>query len=129
VLGILEVGRYVEVRQIMTGAVREGARQASTGQLTNAQVVNVVTGCVQAAGLSTKDLAVTVTDLTNPGTDVSLATCLDSLQVTATLPYGDVRWSTTNFFTNATTQITATSYWDSSNPQSYPNNVTAPSGS
>lgn len=129
VLGILEVGRYVEVRQILTGAVREGARQASTGQLTNAQVVNVVTGCVQAAGLTTKDLAVTVADLTNPGTDVSLATCLDNLQVTATMPYADVRWSTTNFFTNATTQITATSYWDSSNPQSYPNNVTAPAGS
>jgi Flp pilus assembly protein TadG len=51
ILGILEIGRYVEVYQILEAAAREGARQASTGQMTNAQVISAVTGCVQAAGL------------------------------------------------------------------------------
>jgi Flp pilus assembly protein TadG len=129
VLGVLEIGRYVEVYQVINAAAREGARQASTGQMTNAQVITAVTGCVQAAGLPTNQLTVTVSDLTNPGTDVSQATILDNLQVTVSLPYANLRWITTSFFTNATTNVSTTVFWVSSNPQSYPSNVTAPTGS
>ncbi len=129
VLGVLEIGRYVNVYLLISAAAREGARQASTGTMTNAQVIAAVTGCAQAAGLPTNQLTVTVSDLTSPGTDVSKATILDNLQVTVTLPYINVRWVPTNYFTNATTQVSATVYWVSANPQSYPNNVTAPTGS
>lgn len=129
ILGILEMGRFVEVFQMLDAAAREGARQASTGQMTNAQVIAAVQGCVQAAGLPTNQLTVTVTDLTSPGTDVSQAAIMDNLQVTVTLPYSAIRWSPTSYYTNATTQITTTVYWISANPQSYPNNVTAPTGS
>ncbi|HET6326609.1 MAG TPA: TadE/TadG family type IV pilus assembly protein [Planctomycetaceae bacterium] len=129
VLGMLEMGRYIEVRQILTSAAEEGARQASTGQVTNAQVVGIVTGCVRAAGLSTTGLTVTVADLTNPGTDVSGATCMDNLQVTVTIPFVNVRWCTSLLVTNSTTQVDATVYWVSSLPQAYPSNVTAPAGS
>jgi Flp pilus assembly protein TadG len=129
VLGVLEIGRYVEVYQVINAAAREGARQASTGQMTNAQVINVVTGCIKAAGLPTTQLTVTVSDLTNPGTDVSQATILDNLQVTVSIPYSNVRWITTYFFTNAATNISTTVYWVSTNPQSYPSSVTAPTGS
>ena len=82
VLGVLEVGRFIQVYEILNAAAREGARQASTGQMTNAQVIAAVTGCVQASGLPTAKLNVTVQDLTNAGTDVSQATILDNLQVT-----------------------------------------------
>jgi Flp pilus assembly protein TadG len=129
VLGLLEMGRFIEVRQILTSAAEEGARQASAGQVTNAQVVTIVTGCVAAAGLPTTNLKVTVSDLTNPGTDVSQATCLDNLQVTVTLPFIDVRWCSSLLVTNATTKVDATVYWVSSLPQAYPGNVTAPTGS
>lgn len=129
VLGILEMGRYVEARQILTQAAREGARQASTGQLTNSQVVNVVTGCVKAAGLPTTDLTVTVQDLTSPGADVSQATTLDNLQVTVSMPFIDVRWCTSVLWTNSTSKVTATVTWVSALPQSYPGNATAPTGS
>jgi Flp pilus assembly protein TadG len=129
ILGILEIGRYVEVYQILEAAAREGARQASTGQMTNAQVISAVTGCVQAAGLPTTHLTVTVADLTNAGTDVSQATILDNLQVTVTLPYSAVAWSPTSYYTNSSTQISTTVYWISANPQSYPSTVTAPTGS
>jgi Flp pilus assembly protein TadG len=129
VLGLLEMGRYIEVRQILTTAAEEGARQASTGQVTNAQVVSVVTGCVAAAGLPTTGLTVTVADLTNPGVDVSDATCLDNLQVTVTIPFVNVRWCSSLLVTNATTKVDATVYWVSSLPVSYPQNVTAPTGS
>jgi len=129
VLGVMEIGRYVEVYQVINAAAREGARQASTGQMTNAQVITAVTGCVQAAGLPTNQLTVTISDLTSPGTDVSQATILDNLQVTVSIPYVNLRWITTSFFTNATTQVSTTVFWVSSNPQSYPTSVTAPTGS
>jgi Flp pilus assembly protein TadG len=129
ILGILEIGRYVEVYQILEAAAREGARQASTGQKTNAQVISAVTGCVQAAGLPTNKLTVTVNDLTNAGTDVSQATILDNLQVTVTLPYSAVAWSPSSYYTNSNTQISTTVYWPSANPQSYPSSISAPSGS
>jgi Flp pilus assembly protein TadG len=129
VLGLLEMGRYIEVRQILTSAAEEGARQASAGQVTNAQVVNIVTGCVAASGLPTTGITITVADLTNPGTDVSQATCLDNLQVTVTLPFVNVRWCSSLLVTNATTLVDATVYWVSSLPQAYPGNVTAPTGS
>ncbi len=129
ILGVLEIGRYVDVYQVLNAAAREGARQASSGKLTNAQVVNVVTGCVRAAGLPTANLTVTVADLTNAGTDVSQATTLDNLQVTVSLPYNDVRWITTSDFTTTTTRISSTVFWVSSNPQSYPSTVSAPTGS
>src|SRR5580704_7951224 len=74
VLGLLEMGRFIEVRAILAQAAEEGARQASGGQVTNAQVVSIVTGCIAAAGLPTQNLTVTVADLTHAGTDVSQAT-------------------------------------------------------
>jgi Flp pilus assembly protein TadG len=129
VLGLLEMGRFIEVRQILTLAAEEGARQASTGQLTNAQVVSVVTGVVAASGLPTTGLAVTVADLTNPGTDVSQATCMDNLQLTVTIPFINVRWCSSLLVTNSTTQVDANVYWVSSLPQAYPTDVTAPTGS
>jgi Flp pilus assembly protein TadG len=129
ILGILEMGRYIDVYQILTSAANQGASQASSGQMTNAQVIAAVTGCVQAAGLPTNNLTVTVTDLTNPGTDVSQATILDNLQVTVTIPYSAVAWSPTSYYTNSSTQVTTSVYWVSANPQSYPSGVTAPTGS
>ena len=104
VLGVLEVGRYIQVYEILNAAAREGARQASTGQMTNAQVIAAVTGCVQASGLPTAKLNVTVQDLTSAGTDVSQATILDNLQVTVSLPYSAVEWITTSYFLNSTSK-------------------------
>jgi Flp pilus assembly protein TadG len=129
VLGLLEMGRFIEVRAILAQAAEEGARQASGGQVTNAQVVSIVTGCIAAAGLPTQNLTVTVADLTHAGTDVSQATSMDNLQVTVTIPFANVRWCSSLLVTNANTQVEATVYWISSVPQAYPTDVTAPTGS
>jgi Flp pilus assembly protein TadG len=129
VLGLLEMGRFIEVRAILAQAAEEGARQASGGQVTNAQVVSIVTGCIAAAGLPTQNLTVTVADLTHAGTDVSQATSMDNLQVTVTIPFANVRWCSSLLVTNANTQVDATVYWISSVPQAYPTDVTAPAGS
>jgi Flp pilus assembly protein TadG len=127
-LGTWEMGRYVEVQQIISDAAREGGRQASSGQMTNSQIITAVTNYVSFAGLPTADLVVTVNDLTNPGTDASLATALDQLQVTVSLPFKDVRWTPLKLVTTDSTNVTATVVWYSSIPLSYPNNVTSPVG-
>src|SRR5262245_25544717 len=69
-LGTWELGRISEVQQILNNGVREGARQAAAGVMTNSQVQSVVTNYVKNAGLPTTNLSVTVQDLTSTGTDV-----------------------------------------------------------
>ncbi|MBV8684955.1 MAG: pilus assembly protein, partial [Caulobacteraceae bacterium] len=51
-MGIIEVGRLIEMQQVLSNAVREGARQAATGQLNNTQVQAVVTQYITVAGFS-----------------------------------------------------------------------------
>jgi len=127
-LGTWEMGRYVEVQQIISDAAREGGRQASSGQVTNSQVITAVTNYVKFAGLPTADLVVTVTDLTNAGVDVSQATSLDQLQVSVSLPFKDVRWTPLTLVTSDATNVTASVIWYSALPVSYPNSVTSPDG-
>jgi Flp pilus assembly protein TadG len=127
-LGTWEMGRYVEVQQIISDAAREGGRQASSGQMTNSQVIAAVTNYVKIAGLPIIDLVVGVSDLTNPGVDVSQATSLDQLQVTVSLPFQDVRWTSLKLVTSDATNVTASVVWYSALPVSYPNSVTSPDG-
>src|SRR5262245_23075391 len=64
-LGIWEVGRMVQVKQILDNAAREGARAASTGFETLPQVDATVKNYLAAAGLKTDGYVVTVYNLTN----------------------------------------------------------------
>jgi Flp pilus assembly protein TadG len=134
--GIWEVGRMVEVQQILSNAAREGARQAATGQLTNTQVETVVVEYLQAAGIPTANINTTgnnglqtitgnpqlqmVTDLTNPGYDVSNAQYLDQIQVTVQLPFQDVRWSLLSLITSQSTTMNATVTWYTVVDKPYP---------
>jgi Flp pilus assembly protein TadG len=127
-LGTWETGRLIEVNQILDNAAREGARQASTGQLTNSQVQQVVVNYLQHAGLPTQNVVVTVTNLTAPGTDALNATQLDQLQVHVRIPFSDVRWSALSLFAGASTQINAEATWFCLKDQNYPTTVTSPAG-
>ena len=128
-LGIWEVGRMVDVEGILYNAASVGGRTASTGLNTAAQVQTAVTNYLTLAGISTANVTVTVSDLTNPGTDPTLATALDQIQLSVSIPFSDVRWSATSMFLPGTTQLSATVKWYSANPYSYPTNITVPSGS
>ena len=125
-VGMWEVGRIVEVQQILGNAAREGGRQASTGQLTAAQTQQVVTNYVKNAGLPTQNVSVTVQDLTSPGTDPSLATQFDQIKINVTLPYKDVRYVALQLVTNSATNLTASSMWFSMRDKNYPNPFTPP---
>jgi Flp pilus assembly protein TadG len=121
-LGILEMGRVLEMQQLLGNAAREGGRQASTGLLTNAQVAQVVTAYLSESdlNLNTSHVNVTVSDLTNPGVDATQASQLDQLQVVVTIPYGDVSLVKTNLMFSPSTLLTASANWPSQVDKPYP---------
>jgi Flp pilus assembly protein TadG len=131
-VSLWEVGRLVQVSQILNNAAREGARQAASGKMTNAQVQLVVCEYLKDAGLPDYTASpanqVTVSDLTNPGTDASAASQLDQLEVTVNIPFSAVRWSSLGLVTGPNTTLNGQATWCSSVDQVYPTNVTAPAG-
>jgi Flp pilus assembly protein TadG len=127
-LGIWEVGRLIQVNQILSNAAREGGRQASTGLRTNAEVEQVVRDYVGNAGLPTGNVTVTVTNLTDSSRDAKVAVQKDRLEVRVSLPVQDIRWVALPFVTNASSTLSATSVWLSLRDQDYPSDLTPPAG-
>ncbi len=126
-LGVWEVGRMIEVNQVLDNAAREGARLAASGQGTNDQAKQATLDYLQCNGLPTQNAAVTVTNLTS-GSDASAATQLDQLQVQVSIPFSDVRWSTLALVLSANTQLTARATWNSLKDKVYTAPATSPAG-
>jgi Flp pilus assembly protein TadG len=123
--GIWEIGRLVQIQQVVDNAAREGARQAARGDLTSAQVQTAVLNYLQDAGVSTTGVTFTYMDNTsppgvlrtapidenNPALDVSAASPSDQLHMAVNVPYKNVRWLAINLFLTDTTMMTATADW------------------
>ncbi len=111
-LGVWEVGRMVEVQQLLTNAAREGGRQASTGTKSSSQVKDVVVRYLQQNGIpkvTTSDVSV----LSMPaGTPVEPNTGLqlDHYQVKVTISVDSVRWALLNQITSLKS-LTGTADW------------------
>lgn len=130
-LGIWEVGRLIEIQQMVANAAREAGRQASTGQLTNAQVQDLVNDYLNKAGLTTTNVVttITVTDPTGVAvSDVSASTYLDTIQITVSIPYSDVRWTLISLVTTPGQHISATVQWISMVDKPYPSSPEPPAG-
>ena len=131
-VGLLEVGRMVQVEQILCNAAREGARKASTGFNSYSDVQATVANYLTNAGITNQTgLTVTVYDVTQsnsgPNFDPSTASYLDQLQVNVTLPYSNVQLAPLPIAPN--TAISAKAVWYSNQAQAYPTTITPPSGS
>lgn len=126
-LGVWEVGRMIQICQILDNAAREGARLAAGGYVngtavTAAQVQTEVQNYLTAAGLPSAAVSgsqITLTCLAStPWTDPYEAQPLDPFSVTVTIPAGapfnSLRWNLLNQVTNVT-QLTQTVYWQSAN--------------
>jgi Flp pilus assembly protein TadG len=110
-LGTWEVGRMVQVQQLMANAAREGGRQAAAGNLNTAGVQQVVVNYLTQNGISCDASNVTVVNLTSSArSDPTTANQLDHFQVTVTIPFNKVRWVILNQIT-PTTQLTASADW------------------
>lgn len=117
-LGLWEVGRFLEVQQILENAVREGGRQASSGKRTNAEVTTYVLTYMQQAGLNVVDskgnaltgVTVTVTNKTS-GLDAASSNQLDQLEIFAEIPADKVRWLVAGRFIPNNANLNTTSTW------------------
>ena len=126
-LGVWEVGRLIQVNQILSNAAREGGRQAATGQNSAAQVQTVVTNYLNNAGVPSGHAVVSVTDLTTGG-DPTAATQGDQLQVTVTIPFNDVRWVALSLIASPATTLTGKATWTCLKDQPYPSAPGVPQG-
>ena len=126
-LGVWEVGRMVQISQILDNAAREGARVAAGGYVngtavTVSTVQTSVKNYLTAAGLpatAVNGATISVTCLAaTTWTDPYAALPLDPFTVTVTIPAGDpfnsLRWNLLNRITSVT-QLSATVYWQSAN--------------
>jgi Flp pilus assembly protein TadG len=129
--GLWELGRALEVQNVLANGAREAARQASTGQYTNAQVQQIALNYIKASlndttGTLTVNLAVTVTNLNAPGTDATAAVSLDPIQVSIAVPFKDVRWINLPLVTNNSTVITTQVTWICLKDVAYPTTTPQP---
>jgi Flp pilus assembly protein TadG len=130
--GLWEVGRIVEVSQVLNNAAREGARWSAAGQFNYDQVKTVVTNYLQNEGIPTRNVQVGVNNLGQPANakttsvmgnyDASQPSCneLDCLQVTVTIPFADVEWVNIALVTGPTTQLSGTAVWTSVHDLAFP---------
>jgi Flp pilus assembly protein TadG len=120
VFGIWEVGRLVQIQQIVANAAREGGRQASTGKYTETDIRDDIMDYLTNAGLSTSgvQITVTVTDVSttaNPPppalpTTNTTTTTVTQTNTTASPPTTTATTTTavTVVATNTTTTTTST---------------------
>lgn len=112
VLGIWEVGRMVQVQQLVSNAAREGGRQVSAGQSSAATIQQFVANYLNMNGMSgVSSTNVTLTNITNSArNDPTSCNQLDQWRVTVTIPYSLIRWSTIAQIT-PTTNVSASADW------------------
>ncbi|HEY4232061.1 MAG TPA: TadE/TadG family type IV pilus assembly protein [Lacipirellulaceae bacterium] len=127
-LGMCEVGRALNATIIAQDAAAYGGRLASIGQSTNAQVKQAVLSCLTVAGLPTTNAIVSISDLTQPGTDVKQASSMDKLQVNVTLPFKDVKWGVSGFIVHDSYLVTGKAIFYSARVNPYPTNISTPPG-
>jgi Flp pilus assembly protein TadG len=108
-IGLWEVGRMIEVQQVLSNAAREGGRQAAAGLINTANIQQYVVNYLNQAGIPASTSNVTVTNLTS-GLDPTAANQLDHFNVTINIPFNSVRWVLLNQITNVT-QLTGTADW------------------
>ncbi len=113
--GIWEIGRMVQVSQVLINAAREAARQASTGTSNLSTIKSNVQTYVSGAEPRVTNFTgfdVTFTDVTRSTvTDPTGATQLDRFTITVVLPFDNVRWSVIKQFVPAGTNLRASVDW------------------
>ena len=114
-MGVWDLGRLVAANQVLANAAREGGRQASTGNLTTANVQQTVVNSLTRAGFSTTNLTFSLVNLTSAGrSDPTTATQLDQFQLVVTLPSNNVRFIVLSKLIGVNT-LSSTTTWASMN--------------
>ncbi len=129
-LGVWEVGRMIEVQQILNNAAREGSRLAAQGliinQDSNPTLIKVTTGSpnvesavrnyLREAGINTANMTVTFqyVDGNTSNTEPFQASKGQRFKVTVSIPFDNVKWTLLRFtsFSNLSSTVEAESLVD-----------------
>ena len=115
VLGIIECGQVMTAQEVITNSAREGARLASLGGSTIGtststganEVNNRVRGYLDSGGVASSTATISVTDLDATITDLPQSNTGDRIQVSVSVPFSRIAWSTPWFFGGATLSNTS----------------------
>lgn len=118
-LGIWELGRAIQVYQVVSNAAREGARQAASAKYTKDEVRQAVFEYLQRANVQLSDTlppasvtlantnaTIVVENLTTGGETLD-ANQLDRMQVTVAVPVRNFRWVLSELFLPGSGNVTA----------------------
>jgi Flp pilus assembly protein TadG len=98
-MGMIEVTRAVQVKDVLTDAVRSGCRLAIQPGTANSDVQANINTILTNAGIPTKSVTTTI-QVNGKTVDVSTANKGDKISVQIGLPVDSVGWVTPMFFTN-----------------------------
>lgn len=89
IVGIVELGRAIMVRQVLVNAAREGARRAVVPGATDTEVVDIVNNYMTHAGIAGQTIQVTPA--------LSAAVSHQAVTVRVSVLHSHVSWGFTNF--------------------------------
>jgi Flp pilus assembly protein TadG len=125
-LGIWEVGRIIQLQQVISNSAREGARFAAAGKMNGTDVTvtmvqQTVRDYLTTAGFPTAAVSgavISVTPITGAWAEPSQAAPLDLMRISVQIPSGpafeSLRWSFLGRLTPVT-QVTGQAVWRSLN--------------
>lgn len=105
-MGILEFGRAVMVKQIITNAAREGARKAILPGAQNTSVTTLVGNYLDGAGINAPSRTVTIKDAAGNDLDIFNAPSKSPIHVKVTVPFSEVSLGLTAWLGNNTLSAT-----------------------
>lgn len=129
-LGCWEVGRVLHIQQMLSNAAREAGRQASAGQLSQAQAEQVARNYLDTALGSgfTASVTATVTNKSG-GSDPTGATQMDKFEIEVSIPFNDVSWTVLSILPTPPDKLKGRTYWFSVKDMAYPSTINPLPGS
>jgi Flp pilus assembly protein TadG len=111
-LGLWEVGCMVQAQNLIANGAREGGRQAAAGMLSKDTIIQNVVDYMTTNGLTgvTTSNVTLVNKTSSSRNDPRTAHQLDEFQVTVTVPYSIIAYSTVAQIT-PTTVLTVSTTW------------------
>jgi Flp pilus assembly protein TadG len=110
-IGLWEVGRLVEVMQVLNNAARDGGRQIATGNVSISTAQTEVVNLLARNGITATASQVSISNVTNPSrNDPTTCNQMDQWHVQVQIPFNSVRWILLSQITNITT-LTGQADW------------------
>jgi Flp pilus assembly protein TadG len=126
-IGLWEVGRLVEVEQVLANACRDGGRQIATGNVSISTAQTEMVNVLARNGITANTSQINITNVTNASrNDPTTCNQLDQWHIQIQIPFNSVRWILLNQVTNVTT-LTGQSDWFSMKDIPITVNTTIPS--